>query len=99
MGLLVLLVLGLLMFLMKRGRMVARPPLLEGPPPASLSASGSSIELLPEGKPATALPGEAPSPLLPEPVDGKEKVSRLITAYPDRAVEVLRLWLHEKDVR
>jgi flagellar M-ring protein FliF len=98
-GLLVLVVLGLLMFLMKKRRITARPPLLEAPPPHSLPASGDNIELLPEGRPATSLPAEAPSPLLPEPVGGKEKVSQLITAYPDRAVEVLRLWLHEKDAR
>ena len=35
----------------------------------------------------------------PEPVDGKEKVGQLIATYPDRAVEVLRLWIHDKEAK
>ena len=38
-----------------------------------------------------------PPAALPTAVHGQEKVGRLITTYPDRAVEVLRLWMHEKD--
>jgi flagellar biosynthesis/type III secretory pathway M-ring protein FliF/YscJ len=34
--------------------------------------------------------------VLPDAVDGKERIVQLINNYPDRAVEVLRLWLHEK---
>jgi flagellar M-ring protein FliF len=102
-GALVLLILVGLMFLLKRRRVPAQPPLLQGPPSPGLALPGVQGNALPA---AAATPG-APLALaaeqlqvsLPEPVDGKERVSQLITTYPDRAVEVLRLWMHDKDVR
>jgi flagellar M-ring protein FliF len=96
-GLLVLLILAGLMFLLKRRRVPAQPPLLQGPPPAALPTSAVQGTFLPENESPASLPASQPRPALPEPVDGQEKVSQLITTYPDRAVEVLRLWMHEKD--
>ncbi len=102
-GILVLLALGVLMFLLKKRPAPARRPLLEGPSvpggaaayerQAALSGGGEMSLPLPQGQ----LPGQAaPPPILPDAVDGKEKIVQLINTYPDRAVEVLRLWLHEK---
>ena len=98
-GLLVLLVLAGLMFLLKRRRAPVRPPLLQGPPATELALPGVQETILPEGSSPVALAAGQPLPALPESVDGKEKVSHLITSYPDRAVEVLRLWIHEKDTK
>jgi len=95
-GLLVLLTLGVLMFLMKRRKAPARPNLLEGPRPQALPASGVHDAVLPEATSPLALQAQNPPPALPESVDGKDKVTQLIATHPDRAVEVLRLWLHEK---
>jgi len=95
-GLLVLLTLGVLMFLMKRRKAPARPNLLEGPRPQALPASGVHDAVLPEATSPLALQAQKPPPALPESVDGKDKVTQLIATHPDRAVEVLRLWLHEK---
>ncbi len=99
-GLLFLLVLGVLMFLMKKRKTPTRPPLLEGPSPPALHASEVHEAALP-GAAATplALKAGQPPPALPEPVSGKDKVTHLISNHPDRAVEVLRLWLHEKDLK
>ncbi len=96
-GLLVLLVLGVLMVLLKRKRVPVRQPLLQGPATAKLPGPGMQEGSLPEGAPAIPLSPHHPPPTLPEPVGGQEKVGSLITSYPDRAVEVLRLWIHEKD--
>jgi flagellar M-ring protein FliF len=96
-GVLVLLILVGLMFLLKRRRAPIQPPLLKGPPPAALPTTAVQEAFLPENDSPVPLPANQPRPALPEPVDGQEKVSRLITTYPDRAVEVLRLWMHEKD--
>ena len=98
-GLLILLILLGLMFLLKRRRAPARTPLLQGPPTTELAVSGIQENILPQGSTPLALAAGQPQPALPEPVDGKEKVSHLIASYPDRAVEVLRLWIHEKDVK
>jgi len=98
-GLIILLVIGVLMFLLKQRRAPGRPPLLEGPPGRTLPAAGTSEALLTEAMAPIALKPGQPPPALPEPVTGQEKVSQLITTHPDRAVEVLRLWLHEKDVK
>jgi hypothetical protein len=85
------------MFLLKRRRTPARPPLLQGPPSTALPTTGVQGTLLPEAASPIPLAAGQPRPALPEPVDGQEKVSHLINSYPDRAVEVLRLWIHEKD--
>ena len=87
------------MFLLKRRRVPVQTPLLQGPPPAALPTSGVQGAFLPETESPVPLPASQPRPALPEPVDGQEKVSHLITTYPERAVEVLRLWMHEKDGR
>jgi flagellar M-ring protein FliF len=96
-GLLVLLILAALMFLLKRRRAPVQPPLLQGPPPFALPATAVQENLLPGSESPVPLPAGQLRPALPEPVGGQEKVSHLITTYPDRAVEVLRLWMHEKD--
>ncbi|MBI4644692.1 MAG: hypothetical protein HY743_13420, partial [Deltaproteobacteria bacterium] len=99
-GVMVLIGLAALMFLLKKRPAPAKRPLLEGPrapgapayerQAAALSAGGEMA--LPPPAPGTLLPPVT----LPDAVDGKEKVVQLINTYPDRAVEVLRLWLHEK---
>jgi flagellar M-ring protein FliF len=96
-GLLVLLILAGLMFLLKRRRVPVRPPLLPGPTPKELAIPGIQENILSESSAPPALAAGQPRPALPESVDGKDKVSHLITSYPDRAVEVLRLWIHETD--
>jgi flagellar M-ring protein FliF len=99
-GLLVLIILGGLMFLLKRRKAPDRTPRLQGPQPLDLSSEKRQETLPSEEQPAPVAfkPGQ-PRPALPEPVDGQEKVGQLIASYPDRAVEVLRLWIHEKDKR
>ena len=92
--------LAVLMILMKkRPASSQRPPLLEAPQPRGVPAYEQQTAALPAGTEAV-LPPPQPAlqqiPALPDAVDGKEKVVQLINAYPDRAVEVLRLWLHEK---
>jgi flagellar M-ring protein FliF len=98
-GVLILLILGGLMFLLKRRRAPSRPPLLQGPPSTALSNTDFQENILPEAATPVSLQASQPRPALPEPVDGQEKVSHLITSYPDRAVEVLRLWIHDKDAK
>lgn len=99
-GLLVLIILGGMMFLLKKRRAPDRTPRLQGPRPLDLPFEKSQETIPSEEKPAPmALKPGQPPPALPEPVDGQEKVGQLITSYPDRAVEVLRLWIHEKDKR
>ena len=104
-GLLVLFGLAVLMILMKkRPASSQRRPLLEGPPAAApgLPAYQTQTAALPGASGEMALPAPAagrqlePPPSLPDTVDGQEKMVQLINTYPDRAVEVLRLWLHEK---
>ena len=99
-GLLVLLLLGGMMFLLKRRKAPDRTPLLQGPRPLNLSTERTQENILSQEEPVPAAlkPGQ-PKPALPEPVDGQEKIGHLIASYPDRAVEVLRLWIHEKDKR
>jgi len=96
-GVFVLLILVALMFLLKRRRAPMRPPLLQGPPSTELAIPGFQEKILSESGTPLALGPSHPQPALPEPVDGKEKVGHLIASYPDRAVEVLRLWIHDKD--
>jgi len=96
-GLLVLLILVGSMFLLKRRKAPAKTPLLQGPPPLDLPSATSQEVSLPEATTPLGLEASPPKPALPEPVDGQGKVSHLISSYPDRAVEVLRLWMHEKD--
>jgi flagellar M-ring protein FliF len=96
-GLLVLLILAGLMFLLKRRRASIQPPLLQGPPPAALPTTAVQETFPPGTESPVSLPASQLRPALPEPVNGQEKVSHLITSYPDRAVEVLRLWMHAKD--
>jgi len=99
-GLVLLVVLVALMLFMKRKRLPAQPPLLEGPagsvlpPPPPQRAA-----LAPEGWSAAPLPEAGPRLALPDAVDGQNKVTRLVTAYPDRAIEVLRLWLHDQGAK
>lgn len=100
-GVMVLIGLAVLMFLMKKRPAPAQQrPLLEGPGVSGAAAYERQAAALPEGE-ELALPGAPaknlpPPPSLPDEVDGKAKVVQLINTYPDRAVEVLRLWLHEK---
>lgn len=104
-GIMVLLALAALMFLLKKRPAPARRPLLEAPSGASGAAAYQrQAAALPAGgemglpPPQGQLPGQVAAPplVLPDAVDGKEKIVQLINTYPDRAVEVLRLWLHEK---
>ena len=96
-GALILLIIIGLMFLLKRRRAPVRTPLLQGPPSKELAIPGMHEKILSETASPLALGAGQPKPALPEPVDGQERVSHLIASYPDRAVEVLRLWIHEKD--
>jgi flagellar M-ring protein FliF len=99
-GLLILAILGALMFFLKRKPQRARPTLVEGPP-ASVFPPMHKPQTALSSETATTmgLPGEKPRVALPDAVDGQERVAQLITTYPDRAIEVLRLWLHEKEVK
>jgi hypothetical protein len=99
-GVMVLIGLAALMFLLKkRPAAPSQRPLLEGPAVSGAQAYERQAAALAAGG-EMALPpplGVLPPPItLPDAVDGKEKVVQLINTYPDRAVEVLRLWLHEK---
>ena len=95
-GVMVLLALAALMFMLKKRPVASRRPLLEGPSAApGLGAYERQAALTGTGA-ELALSGPGPPPILPDAVDGKEKIVQLINTYPDRAVEVLRLWLHEK---
>jgi flagellar M-ring protein FliF len=97
-GLVVLAVLMALMLLMKRKRSTLQPPLLEGPPGSALPPPFPQEAALPVREPApAAIPSPGPRLALPDAVDGQDKVGRLVSAYPDRAVDVLRLWLHDHD--
>jgi flagellar M-ring protein FliF len=99
-GALILLILVVLMVLLRRRKASAPTPLLQGPTAAEPALPGGLGNLLPENASPLALAAGQPQlAALPEPVDGKEKVGQLIASYPDRAVEVLRLWLHDKDGR
>jgi flagellar M-ring protein FliF len=101
-GVLVLLALAALMFLLKKRPASARRPLLEGPSPSpGFAAYERQAAALPTAGGEAALPPPPGYPpgqplVLPDAVDGKERIVQLINNYPDRAVEVLRLWLHEK---
>ncbi|OGP73830.1 MAG: flagellar M-ring protein FliF [Deltaproteobacteria bacterium RBG_13_58_19] len=98
-GLLVLLVLGVLMILLKKRRAAPQPALLEGPPARALpSAHMPQHAALPtEALAPVQLQAPKPQVTLPDAIDGQDKVAQLITTYPDRAVEVLRLWLHSQE--
>jgi flagellar M-ring protein FliF len=98
-GLIVLAILGALMFLLKRRPQRDRPTLLEGPSGSVLPPiKESRAALSSEATASLSLPGEKPRVALPDAVNGQERVNQLINAYPDRAIEVLRLWLHKKEV-
>ncbi|MEW6386411.1 MAG: flagellar basal-body MS-ring/collar protein FliF [Thermodesulfobacteriota bacterium] len=97
-GLLVLLVLGVLMILLKKRRVPAKPSLLEGPPARALPTAQVAETALPtEALAPVQLQAPKPQVTLPDAISGQEKVAQLITTYPDRAVEVLRLWLHSQE--
>ena len=99
-GLLVLAILIALMFFLKRKPSRAKPTLLEGPPTSVFPPMREPrAALSAETKASMGLPSERPRVALPDAVDGQERVAQLITSYPDRAIEVLRLWLHEKDMK
>jgi flagellar biosynthesis/type III secretory pathway M-ring protein FliF/YscJ len=102
-GVLVLIALAALMFLLRRKPLAAKRPLqLEGPAaaPGAAAAYERQMAALPGGEELALPPGHPltlpPPPTLPDEVDGKARIVQLINIYPDRAVEVLRLWLHEK---
>jgi flagellar biosynthesis/type III secretory pathway M-ring protein FliF/YscJ len=100
-GVMVLIGLAALMFLLKkRPAAPAKRPLLEGPSaPGAAAYERQAAALAAGGEMALPPPAQGtmlPPVTLPDAVDGKEKVVQLINTYPDRAVEVLRLWLHEK---
>ncbi len=100
-GVMVLLGLAALMFLLRKRPVAStRPPLLEAPSAPGRLAYQREAAALSGGGEMTLPPPQArtlPAPVvLPDAVDGKEKMVQLINTYPDRAVEVLRLWLHEK---
>ncbi len=98
-GLIVLAVLGALMIFLRRKYRQPRPALLEGPAaPASLPTQEPKPAFPGEAAPAMGLPGEK-RVALPDAVDGQEQVAQLIAAYPNRAVEVIRLWLREKEIK
>lgn len=95
-GAVILTLLFALMVLYHRKRRAARPPILEAPMPATLPAPAEAGgELLPPS-PTPSLHTAAPPALLPDAVEGQEKVAQLVAAYPERAVEVLRLWLQDR---
>ncbi|MBW1991374.1 MAG: flagellar M-ring protein FliF [Deltaproteobacteria bacterium] len=95
-----LVVLGALIFLLRQKPFRDRPSLLKGPPASVLSPQPEAERTLAAETPTPkGLPGEKPRVALPDAVGGQERVAQLVTAYPDRAVEVLRLWLHEKDIK
>lgn len=97
-GLVILLALFGLMLIMRKRRLPGRPPLLEGPQATPLPASsGATLELTGDQGPVGALTAPKPVAALPDAVDGQARVAQLIAAYPDRAVDVLRLWLQEKE--
>jgi len=96
-GLFILLILFGLMVLLHRKRRGARPPLLEAPRPAPLPGTPeSAAELSSQPPPSGLLTGGPPGVALPDAVEGQERVAQLVAAYPERAVEVLRLWLQER---
>ncbi len=97
-GLVILLVLFGLMLVLRRRRLPGRPPLLEGPQARPLPAAPETTpELTGEPEPAGSLAGRKPVAALPDAVQGQERVAQLIAAYPDRAVDVLRLWLQDRE--
>ncbi len=94
-GALVLLILGVLMFILRKRRVSARSPLLEAPPLATLPPGEEVTEALPvQEKVITQLKAPQPPAALPDAISNQERLAQLIAAYPERAVEVLRLWLH-----
>jgi flagellar M-ring protein FliF len=99
-GVMVLIGLAVLMFLMKKRPVSSQRPLLEGPAVSGAAAYERQAAALPAGGdmalPAAPQKNLPPPVTLPDAVDGKETIVQLINTYPDRAVEVLRLWLHEK---
>lgn len=100
-GVLVLIGLAALMFMLRRRPAAAKRPLqLESPSAPGTAAYERQMAALQAGGEMALPPGQhmtlPPPPTLPDEVDGKARVVQLINTYPDRAVEVLRLWLHEK---
>ena len=84
-----------LFWVLLRKRRASPWPRLEGPATTQFPSSQAGEEFLPA--PASAA-GKLLGAALTETADGKDRLSRLISAYPDRAVEILRLWLHNKNV-
>lgn len=96
MGFVILFVLVLLMFLLRRRRSKTIPA-LEPPPVRELPPTLEDLEHPPSlaaDVPGKGLPSK-PTLSLPEVVEGKEKVAQILAVNPERAVEVLRLWLYE----
>ncbi|RLA88100.1 MAG: flagellar M-ring protein FliF [Deltaproteobacteria bacterium] len=97
-GLLVFLVLVVLMFLMRRRRHRGVPTALEPPPVRELPPTLDDLgHALPSSSMAPDQKTPSPAGLaLPETIEGKSKASQLLNLDPERAVEVLRLWLYDK---
>jgi len=100
-GIIILLVLGVLMFLWRRRRAQAVQGELEAPGvkelPPTLDAMGLPLPA-PAGVPAGMIGSGTREPImLPETVQGKDRVGQLLSLDPARAVDVLRLWLHDKE--
>jgi flagellar M-ring protein FliF len=99
-GLLILAVLLALMFFLKRKPLRTRPTLLEGPPASVLPPRPKPKAALSEELDRTpGLAGGEPQVALPDAVAGQELIGHLITSYPERTIEVLRLWLNDKETR
>jgi flagellar M-ring protein FliF len=94
-GLLVLVILGALFFFLKRRPRRAKPTLLEGAPAPALPQPKAVLSS--EAEASIGLADVKTRVALPDAVEGQAKVTQLINVYPDRAIEVLRLWLHARD--
>ncbi len=97
-GATILVVLGLLFFLWRRGGTRAVPPALEPPPmkelPPTLGSVGTPLPA-PVGGPQAML-ASSPTLALPEQTESQEKVAQMFAMQPERAVDVLRLWLYDQ---
>jgi flagellar M-ring protein FliF len=99
-GIVVLMLLMVLMVVLRKRRAPQEPPLLAGPPGSALPPPApAEVAFSTTPSPTLPLSAAAPHLALPDAIDGRDRVAHLVSAYPDRAVEVLRLWLHDRDIR